>query len=88
MRPEDGTFGRDCVKWESQESQRNDESSDSGKEQYLIDGGWIQNGRGWWHPPSCLASWPLDDAYRMAKQDERNGIRMNKEEVEAYLRDQ
>jgi hypothetical protein len=60
---------------------------DAGKEQYLIDGGWIQNGRGWWHPPSCLASWPLDQAYLMAKEDERKGLRMSKEEVEAYLRD-
>jgi hypothetical protein len=61
--------------------------SGSDKEQYLIDGGWIQNGRGWWHPPSCLASWPLDQAYLMAKEDERKGLRMSKEEVEAYLRD-
>ncbi len=56
------------------------------KEQYLRDGGWIQNSRGWWHPPSCLASWPLDQAYLMAKEDERKGARMSKEEVEAYLK--
>lgn len=43
---------------------------DATKERYIRGGGWIQNGRGWWHPPSCLASWPLDQAYLMAKDDE------------------
>lgn len=60
---------------------------DADKTQYLIDGGWIQNGRGWLHPLSWLVSWPLDQAYLMEKDDERKGMRMSKEEVEAYLRD-
>ena len=49
--------------------------------QYLIDGGWLENIRGWWHPPSCLASWPLDQAYKMAKRDEERGLRMTPREV-------
>jgi hypothetical protein len=60
--------------------------SGSDKEQYLIDGGWIQNRRGWSHPLSRLASWSLDQAYLTEKEDERKGLRMSKEEVEAYLR--
>lgn len=53
--------------------------------QYLIDGGWLENLRGWWHPPSCLASWPLPEAYKMAKRDEERGLRMTPEEVSQYL---
>lgn len=59
---------------------------DDGKERYIRDGGWIQNGRGWWHPPNCLASWPLYEAYLMAKDDERKGMRMSQGEVKDYLR--
>ncbi len=57
--------------------------TDEEKETYLRDGGWICNG--WWHPPYCLASWPLDEAYEMAKRDEDNGLRMTKQEVADYL---
>ena len=60
--------------------------SDTDKRQYLFDGGWIQNYNGWWHPPSCLASWPLGEAYEMAKKDEREGSRMTPDEVAEYLK--
>jgi len=53
-------------------------------EQYLRDGGWEQDERGWWYPPHCMASFPHDDAMRMAKEDERRGLRMSSEEVKAY----
>lgn len=54
--------------------------------QYLCDGGWICNLRGWWHPPSCLASWPIHEAYEMAKKDEAKGARMTPAEVAEYLK--
>jgi len=54
-------------------------------EKYLRDGGWLQNFRGWWHPPNCLASWPLDQAVKMARDDEAKGTRMTSEEVIQYL---
>jgi hypothetical protein len=31
----------------------------------MEDAGWICNRRGWWHPPSCLAAWPFDEAKAM-----------------------
>ena len=38
---------------------------------FLRQRGWFTNDfNGWWHPPSCLASWPLREAYEMAKRDE------------------
>lgn len=55
------------------------------KTKYLWDGGWLINQPRWWHPPSCLASWPLDEAYQMAKKDEASGQRMKPEEVAEYL---
>jgi hypothetical protein len=55
------------------------------KEAYLRGGGWIQNDRGWWHPPNCLASWPVDAAVEMARRDEKRGLRMDRREVEEYL---
>ena len=57
-------------------------------EDYLRSGGWLQNDRsGWWHPPSCLASWPLREAFAMAKRDEKSGQRMTSEEVAEYHRE-
>ncbi len=53
---------------------------------FLREGGWIENHNGWWHPPSCLASWPLGEAYAMAKRDEAQGARMTPEQVQEYLR--
>lgn len=41
-------------------------TTDDDRRKYLEDGGWIENHRGWWHPPSCLASWPIGEAYVMA----------------------
>lgn len=61
------------------------EVTDAEKRTYLWDGGWLQNINGWWHPPSCLASWPLNEAYEMAKKDEAKGLRMTPDEVKAYL---
>jgi hypothetical protein len=84
-RPKPTTFG-DFMYWLRKADRIDDSISDSDKTQYLIDGGWIQNGRGWWHPPSCLASWPLDQSYLMAKEDERKRLRMSKGEVVSYLR--
>jgi len=52
---------------------------------YLSDGGWTCNRHMWWHPPNCLASWPIDEAYDMAKRDEAKGMRMSPEEVRKYL---
>ena len=52
-------------------------TTDDDRRKYLEDGGWIENHRGWWHPPSCLASWPIGEAYVMAKKDEHNGLRMS-----------
>ncbi len=49
--------------------------SDEHKADYLRAGGWLENRRSWWHPPSCLASWPLDEAFEMAKRDEERGTR-------------
>lgn len=46
---------------------------------YLFGGGWLQGNSGWWHPPNCLASWPLVEAYEAAKRDEAKGIRMSAE---------
>ncbi len=43
---------------------------------YLIAGGWVQNAWAWWHPPHCLASFPLEQAHKMAREDERRGLRM------------
>jgi hypothetical protein len=60
--------------------------TDFEKEEYLSTGGWLQNNSGWWHPPSCLASWPLDEAVKMAKSDEKRGRRMSPEKVEVYLK--
>jgi hypothetical protein len=31
----------------------------------LEEAGWVKNERGWWHPPSCVAAWPLDEAWEM-----------------------
>ena len=53
---------------------------------YLTEGGWIQNRHGWWHPPNCIASFPLEQAMEMAKRDEDRGLRMSREEVDEYLR--
>lgn len=61
--------------------------TDQEKRDYLWDGGWMQNNNGWWHPPSCLASWPLDEAYEMAKRDEDRGLRLTAKEVMEYLGD-
>jgi hypothetical protein len=44
--------------------------ADDAMEECLRAGGYLQNRRGWWHPPSCLASWPLREAYTMAQKDE------------------
>lgn len=55
------------------------------KQQYLLAGGWLQNYQGWWHPPSCMASWPLDEAYDFAKRDEASGYRLTPEQVKEYL---
>lgn len=55
-------------------------------ERYLRLGGWMTNDRGWWHPPSCLASWPIEEAVRMARDDEARGLRMNDAELRRYLK--
>lgn len=54
---------------------------------YLRLGGWLASNSGWWHPPSCLASWPIDEAVAMAKKDEASGMRMSRGELRAYLLD-
>jgi len=54
-------------------------------ERYLRLGGWIQGNGGWWHPPSCLASWPENEAIEMARRDEANGRRMTETELRQYL---
>jgi hypothetical protein len=33
--------------------------------------GWLQNARGWWHPPGCLASWPFNEAREMWVADQK-----------------
>lgn len=53
--------------------------------QYLWAGGWFQSNSGWWHPPNCLASWPIDEAFAMAKRDDGRGLRMTAEEAKDYL---
>lgn len=45
--------------------------TDFDKEEYLTARGWLQNTSGWWHPPLCLASWPLQEAFEMAHDDEQ-----------------
>ena len=55
--------------------------------EYLCEGGWLQNDRGWWHPPNCVASWPLRKAIKMAKRDEERGLRMSTGDVMRYLSD-
>lgn len=60
----------------------------SENERYLRLGGWMQGRSGWWHPPSCLASWPEADAVRMARADEKSGSRMTEADLREYLRDQ
>ncbi len=57
------------------------------KAMYLWRGGWLENARGWWHPPSCLAAWPLDEAYAIAKKDEASGLRMTPAECMEYHAD-
>ena len=37
----------------------------------MEDKGWICNPRGWWHPPSCLAAWPFDEAKYMFLKDQK-----------------
>ena len=54
---------------------------------YLWWGGWLENRNGWWHPPSCLASWPLGEAYDAAKRDEAKGHRMTPRQLLEYHRD-
>ena len=39
--------------------------SDEDIKDRMEDSGWICNRRGWWHPPSCLAAWPFDEAKAM-----------------------
>ena len=39
--------------------------SDEDIKDQMEDAGWICNRRGWWHPPSCLAAWPFDEAKAM-----------------------
>lgn len=56
------------------------------KVDYLWKGGWIENNGGWWHPPSCTASWPLNEAFEMAKRDEERGLRMSVEQCRDYHR--
>lgn len=60
--------------------------TDQDKSNYLWDGGWLINYDGWWHPPHCLASWPLDEAYKMALREEAKGLRMSAEEVADYIK--
>lgn len=54
---------------------------------YLWRGGWLENASGWWHPPNCLASWPIHEAYDMAKRDEKDGLRMTPEQTIEYHRE-
>ena len=35
----------------------------------MEDDGWICNKRGWWHPPSCVAAWPFEEAKVMWQRD-------------------
>ena len=38
-------------------------------EAYLWLSGWMTNDHsGRWHPPACLANWPIDQAFAMAKE--------------------
>lgn len=53
-------------------------------ETYLWLSGWLQNERGWWHPPHCLAAWPVDEAVEAARRDEQRGRRMSFDELRAY----
>lgn len=53
-------------------------------ETYLWLGGWLQNPHAWWHPPHCLASWPVDEAVEAARRDEQRGRRMTLDELRAY----
>lgn len=67
------------------------------KGSYLWARGYLENNRGWWHPPSCVAAWPIDEAYKMARRDSRHmsatelmdyhrevGIRVTEEYREFY----
>ena len=54
----------------------------SDMQQYLWAGGWMQNMQGWWHPPNCLASWPIEEAYEMAMRDESAGLRITRDELD------
>ncbi len=54
-------------------------------ERYLWLGGWLKNDNfGWWHPPNCLASFPIATALKMARKDEKAGLRMSINEVKEY----
>jgi hypothetical protein len=41
--------------------------------------GWFRNDMDWWHPPSCLASWPLDRAWQMCLNDIKRDSALAKE---------
>jgi len=53
--------------------------SDSAIADRMEDAGWMCNRKGWWHPPSCLAAWPFNEAKRMFLRDEEQRQRHNKE---------
>ena len=36
----------------------------------MEDDGWACNKRGWWHPPSCVAAWPFEEAKHMWQRDQ------------------
>lgn len=53
---------------------------------YLWLGGWLENDRCWWHPPECVASFPIEDAVPMAKRDEDRGLRLSYRDLDRYHR--
>lgn len=45
----------------------------------MEEAGWMCNHRGWWHPPSCLAAWPFEQARRMFLEDEDKAAKAGKD---------
>lgn len=53
-------------------------------EAFLLLRGYLAHDRsGWWHPPSCLANFPENDAMRMASKERPLSL----DELREYYRD-
>lgn len=70
--------------WDDMEPRERDAVTPLQKSYFLLLAGYLENGHGWWHPPSCLASWPIHEAFEMAQ---RHKERMTYEDLVQYYRD-